>query len=223
MTTSPPRHAEMADSLSLAFLVLLESLSPEQRAVFLLRDVFDYPYDRIAAIVSKSEPATRQIATRARGHVDEGKPRYEASRRRREELAERFFAAAGEGDLETLESLLADDVELHGDGGGRAPALTRALHGRRRVAHTLAGWIRMTRRSGGVDVRRAEINGQPGAVITDTDGGLIGVWSLGIAEDRVQSIRSVVNPDKLSHLGPVSGLAAMLERARRGEASARRW
>jgi RNA polymerase sigma-70 factor (ECF subfamily) len=211
----PPRHAEIADSLSLAFLVLLESLSPEQRAVFLLRDVFDYPYDRIAAIVGKSEAATRQIATRARRHVDERRPRYEPSRRRREELAERFFAAAGDGDLETLESLLAEDVELHGDGGGRVPALARALHGRRRVAQMLAGWITLAGRAGGVEFRPATVNGQPGAVITDADGGLIGVWSLGIAEDRIQSIRSLVNPDKLAHLGPVSGLTAMLENARR--------
>jgi RNA polymerase sigma-70 factor (TIGR02957 family) len=210
----PLRHAEIADSLSLAFLVLLESLSPEQRAVFLLRDVFDYPYDRIAAIVGKSEAATRQIATRARRHVDDRRPRYEPSRRRREELAERFFAAAGDGDLETLESLLAEDVELHGDGGGRVPALARALHGRRRVADTLAGWITLGGRAGGIELRRTTVNGQPGAVITDADGGLIGVWSLGIAEDRIQSIRSLVNPDKLAHLGPVSGLTAMLENAR---------
>ena len=214
----PARHAEIADSLSLAFLVLLESLSPEQRAVFLLRDVFDYPYDRIAAIVGKSEAATRQIATRARRHVDDGRPRYEASQRRRAELAERFLAAAGDGDLETLESLLAEDVELHGDGGGRVPALARALYGRRQVADMLASWITMAGRAGGVQFRRATVNGQPGATITDADGGLIGVWSLGIAEDRIQSIRSLVNPDKLAHLGPVSGLTAMLENARRESA-----
>ena len=117
--------------------------------MFLLRDVFDYPYDRIAAIVGKSEAATRQIATRARRHVDDRRPRYEASERRREELAERFFAAAREGELESLESLLAEDVALHGDGGGRAPALARALYGKRRVAKTLAGWIELGRRSGG--------------------------------------------------------------------------
>ena len=209
----PARHAEIADSLSLAFLVVLEDLSPEQRAVFLLRDVFDYPYDRIAAIIGKSEAATRQIATRARRHVDDRRPRYETSERRREELAERFFAAAREGELETLESLLAEDVALHGDGGGRAPALARTLYGRQRVAQTLTNWIKLGRRAGGIEIRRAEINAQPGAVITDTDGGLIGIWSLDIAEDRVQSIRSVVNPDKLAHLGPVSGLTAMIKRA----------
>jgi hypothetical protein len=172
--------------------------------VFLLRDVFDYPYDRIAAIVGKSEAATRQITTRARLHVDDRRPRYEPSRRRREEPAERFFAATGDGDLETLESLLAEDVELHGDGGGRVPARARALPGRRRVAQTLASWITLAGRAGGVEFRRAKVNGQPGAVITDTDGELIGVWSLGIAEDRIHPIRSLVNPDELAHPGPTS-------------------
>jgi RNA polymerase sigma-70 factor (TIGR02957 family) len=214
----PARHAEIADSLSLAFLVVLEGLSPEQRAVFLLREVFDYPYARIAPIVGKSEAATRQIAARARRHVDERRPRYEASEQRREELAERFFAAAREGDLETLESLLAEDVELHGDGGGRAPALARALYGKRPVALALGTWLETGRRSGGVVFRPTEFNGQPGAMLTDPDGGLIGVWSLGIAEDKVQSIRSVVNPDKLTHLGPVSGLTAMIERAQQRKA-----
>jgi RNA polymerase sigma-70 factor (ECF subfamily) len=211
----PVRHAEIADSLSLAFLVVLEGLSPEQRAVFLLRDVFDYPYDRIAAIVGKTEAATRQIASRARRHVDDRRPRYEASERRREELADRFLAAAREGELETLESLLAEDVELHGDGGGRAPALASALHGKQAVVTALGSWLELGRRSGGIVFRRAEVNGQPGAIVTDADGGMIGVWSLDIAEGRVQSIRSMVNPDKLAHLGPVSGLQAMLDRAQR--------
>ena len=125
----PARQAEMADSLSLAFLVLLESLSPEQRAVLLLRDVFDYGYGEIAGIVGKSEDNTRQLAARARKHVEEGRPRFEASREQRDELARRFFAAAQEGDLGGLEALLAHDVVLHGDGGGKAPALARAVHG----------------------------------------------------------------------------------------------
>ena len=147
----PARHAEMADSLSLAFLVLLESLSPEQRAVFLLREVFDYPYDRIAEIVDKSEPNVRQLASRARQHVEGGRVRYDASREQREELADRFFAAAAEGDMEALETLLAEDVELHGDGGGKAPALARALFGRSRVARTLRNWARAAPRVGGVE------------------------------------------------------------------------
>lgn len=211
----PARHAELADSLSLAFLVLLESLSPEQRAAFLLRDVFDYPYDRIASIVGKSEPATRQLATRARRQVEAQRPRYEASRQERERLAERFFAAAGEGDLEQLEALLAEDVELHGDGGGQVPALARALYGRGRVARTLATWFKLLRRAGGLELERQEINGQPGMIIRDAASeGIIAVWAVDIAGGRVQSIRSVVNPDKLSHLGEPGGADAVLERLR---------
>src|SRR5215213_6038187 len=138
----PARHAEVADSLSLAFLVLLESLSPEQRAVFLLREVFDYPYDQIARIVGKSEDNTRQLVTRARRQVQEGRPRFEASRERREVLARRFFAAAVDGELEALEELLAHDVVLHGDGGGKAPALARCMAGPRSPGRCWRGFGR---------------------------------------------------------------------------------
>src|SRR5215217_324606 len=162
----PARQAEMADSLSLAFLVLLESLSPEQRAAFLLREVFDEPYDRIAEIVGTSEQNARQLAARARRHVRERRPRFEASREQQEELATRFFAAAEEGDLQGLEELLAHDVVLRGDGGGKAPALKRAIHGRARVARTLIGGLRAATRFG-ITTRREEINGQPGALVVD--------------------------------------------------------
>jgi RNA polymerase sigma-70 factor (TIGR02957 family) len=213
----PARKAEMADSLSLAFLVLLESLSPEQRAAFLLREVFDEPYDRIAEIVGTSEQNARQLATRARRHVEERRPRFEASREQREELATRFFAAAEEGDLEGLEELLAHDVVLHGDGGGKAPALARAIHGRARVARTLTkGWRRVGARVGGVTTRREEVNGQPGALFFDREGGLIGVMILDVAEGQIQGVSSIVNPDKLRHLGPVADLRALLrERSKR--------
>jgi RNA polymerase sigma-70 factor (TIGR02957 family) len=209
----PVRHAEMADSLSLAFLVLLESLSPEQRAVFLLREVFDYPYDEIARVVGTSEANARQLAVRARWHVDSGRPRFEASREQRERLADRFFAAVEDGDLKALEALLADDVVLHGDGGGKAPALARPLHGVRRVARTLATWSRQATRMGGGRVRRAEVNGQPGAILLDPDERVIGVMALDVAGDRIQGVRGVVNPDKLRHLGPVADLQALLRRA----------
>ena len=207
----PARHAEMADSLSLAFLVLLETLSPEQRAVFLLREVFDYPYDRIAEIVEKSEANVRQLAVRARRHVEEGRSRFEASREERDELARRFFAATQEGDLEGLEALLAQDVVLHGDGGGKAPALARPLHGRARVSHTLLAWARSTARFGGVSMRPVDVNGQPGAMILDPDGRLINVLALDIAAGQIQAVRSVVNPDKLQHLGPVADLGSLLQ------------
>jgi RNA polymerase sigma factor (sigma-70 family) len=125
----PARAAEVADSLSMAFLVVLESLTPEQRAVFLLRDVFDYPYGDVAGIVGKSENAVRQIAVRARRQVEERKPRFEASRAARNELAERFLAATRDGDVKQLEELLADDIVITGDGAGPGPADPRQQAG----------------------------------------------------------------------------------------------
>jgi RNA polymerase sigma-70 factor (TIGR02957 family) len=207
----PARSAEMADSLSLAFLVLLESLSPEQRAAFLLHDVFDYGYGEVAEIVGKSEDNARQLAARARRHVEEQKPRFEASREERDELARRFFAATQEGDVAALEALLADDVVLHGDGGGKAPALARAVHGAGRVARTLSSWGRQASRIPGLEIRFAEVNGQPGTIATDGDGNVINVMALDIADGRIQGVLSIVNPDKLRHLGPAASWAATLK------------
>ena len=206
----PARKAEMADSVSLAFLVLLESLSPEQRAAFLLRDVFDEPYDRIAEIVGTSEQNARQLATRARRHVQERRPRFEASGEQREQLATRFFAAAEEGDLLGLEELLAHDVVLHGDGGGKAPAIARAIHGRAKVARTLIAGLRAGARFGGFTTRREEVNGQPGTLSFDREGRLAGVMILDVADGQIQTVSSIVNPDKLQHLGPVADLRALL-------------
>jgi RNA polymerase sigma-70 factor (TIGR02957 family) len=202
----PARHAEVADSLSLAFLVLLESLSPEQRAAFLLREVFDYPYEEIARIVGKSEDNTRQLVTRARRQVQQRRPRFEASRERREVLARRFFAAAADGELAALEELLAHDVVLHGDGGGKAPALAHPVHGRAKVARTLLAWFRAAARIGGVSLQAAEVNGQPGALLLDPEGRLVTVLAVDVADGQVQAIRSIVNPDKLRHLGPTANL-----------------
>jgi RNA polymerase sigma-70 factor (TIGR02957 family) len=206
-SADPARHAEMADSLSLAFLVVLETLSPEQRAAFLLHDVFGFGYGEVAEIVGKSEANTRQLATRARRHVDEGRPRFEASREQRDELARRFFAAVREGDVDGLRELLAEDVVLHGDGGGKVPALARAVHGARRVAQTLSAWSKQATRIAGLDARLVEVNGQPGAISMDGEGRIINVMALDIADGRVQGIRSMVNPDKLAHLGPAGNWA----------------
>jgi len=208
----PASHAEMADSLSLAFLVLLESLSPEQRAAFLLREVFDYPYDQIAAIVATSEQNARQLVARARRHVEQRRPRFEPSRERRERLAQRFFAAARDGDLGALEELLAHDVTLHGGG------LPQPLKGRVRVARTLrAGMRTATTRLGGISLREVTVNGQPGAMVLDPSERLIGVLALDIAEGgQIQTVTSVTNPDKLRHLGPLADLGPLAGPRRRG-------
>jgi RNA polymerase sigma-70 factor (ECF subfamily) len=206
----PARHAEMADSLSLAFLVLLESLTPEQRAAFLLREVFDEPYDRIAEIVGTSEQNARQLAARARRQVEQRRPRFETSREQQEELATRFFAAAEDGDLEALEELLAHDVVFRGDGGGKAPAAPRAIHGRAKVARVLiAGWRALAGFSG-VTARRAEVNGQPGALFLDREDRVISVAILDVADGQIQGVSAIVNPDKLRHLGPVGDIRALL-------------
>jgi RNA polymerase sigma-70 factor (TIGR02957 family) len=206
----PASRAEMADSLSLAFLVLLESLSPEQRAVLLLRDVFDYDYGEIASIVGCSEANARQLATRARRHVEARRPRFRSSASQRDELARRFFAAARDGDMGALEALLADDVVLQGDGGGKAPAIARALQGRARVARTLTAWMRLARRIPGARIERVVVNGDPGLIGYDPDGRIVNVMALEIGGGYVRGVRSIVNPDKLRHLGPVADLGALL-------------
>jgi RNA polymerase sigma-70 factor (TIGR02957 family) len=200
----PARHAEMADSLSVALLVLLERLSPEQRAVLLLRDVFDYGYGEIAAIVGTTEQNARQLAVRARRHVAERRPRFQTTREQRDELARRFFAAVQDGDLGGLEALLAHDVVLRGDGGGRVPALARSLQGRTRVARTLLAWMKAGARIPGVSMRPVEVNGGPGALLLDGEERLLGVWALEIDDGEIRSLSSVVNPDKLGHLGTVA-------------------
>ena len=210
----PARHAETADSLSLAMLVLLESLSPEQRAVLLLHDVFGYGYPEITDIVGKSEDNVRQLAARARQHVKTRRPRFSTTREQQQELVQRFFAAAQQGDLAGLEALLAHDVELTGDGGGKVPALARSLRGRSRVAHTLTNWLRLLARFPQVSFRPVEVNGDPGALFLDDQERLLAVWALDVADGQVTGIRSIVNPDKLAHLGPVGDAKAILRSAR---------
>jgi RNA polymerase sigma-70 factor (TIGR02957 family) len=210
----PARQAEMADSLSLAMLVLLESLSPEQRAVLLLHDVFDYDYPQIAGIVGKSQDNVRQLATRARRHVAQHRPRFHTTHEQRDELAARFFAAAEHGDVAGLEALLAHDVKLTGDGGGKAPALARSLHGRSRVARTVINWFRLAARLPGVSLRPVEVNGSPGALYLDAHQRLMGVLALDITGGQISGISSIVNPDKLAHLGPVADVRALLRSAK---------
>jgi RNA polymerase sigma-70 factor (ECF subfamily) len=210
----PAAQAEQADSLSLSFLVLLESLTPEQRAAFLLHDVFDYGYGEVAEIVGTSEENARQLASRARRHVQDGRPRFQPSAEETEKLAATFFAAAERGDFDSLEALLAEDVELHGDGGGLAPAIKHPVFGRPKVAQLLRNWLSLGSRIPGIQITPATVNGQPGADYRDTDGKLFGVMSLEIADGQIQAIRSIVNPEKLRHLGPVGDTKELLARLR---------
>jgi len=192
--------ADTADSLSLAFLVLLETLTPVERAVFLLRDVFEYDYGEIARIVGKREDNVRQIAARARRHVDERRPRFEASRAERERLAERFFQAAAEKDPAALAEVLAPDVTFYGDGGGKVRgAIPRPVFGRDRVTRLLLGFAGIAEELR-LHVRFAEVNGQAGAVFFTPDGAPYSVVALDIADSVVTAIRSIVNPEKLTHV-----------------------
>jgi RNA polymerase sigma factor (sigma-70 family) len=212
----PAEHAELADSLSMAFLVLLETLSPVERAVFLLREVFGYEYQAVARVTGKTEVNCRQVFARARqrlaaaGQAADGAGAA-ARQREGEELARRFFAAAAGGDMDALLALLAPDVMFHGDGGGKAQSVGQPLAGRQRVARLIGGLFRRGRLLG-ASLRPAWVNGQPGAVTYDAGGRVVNVFALEIAAGQVQAIRSVVNPDKLGHLGPVSDLARLPER-----------
>ncbi len=205
------RHAETADTLWLAFLLLLVGLSRVERAVFLLHDVFDYGYGEIAEIVGRSEDNCRQLAVRARRRVEEHRPRFEASRQERERLAARFFDAIGEGDMDGLVELLAADVVVYGDGGGKVTSWPQPIVGRDRVARLLLGLGRQAAELV-VTFRRREVNGQPGAMFFAPDGRLINVWTLEIADGAVQTLRSVINPDKLRHLGPIADVAALVHK-----------
>jgi RNA polymerase sigma-70 factor (ECF subfamily) len=215
-TDEGPDAAETADSLSMAFLVLLESLTPVERAVFLLREVFDYDYGAIAKIVQRSEDNCRQLYVRARRHVDEGRPRFEASRRQRDELARRFMAAAQLGDTQGLVELLAADVVVYGDGGGKAPSWPEPIYGRERVAKLMAGTFAQALRLG-ASVQPTQLNGQPGLMFFDDEGRIGAVMSLEIADGFIQTIRGLTNPDKLAHLGPVADVRAVLRGGRTSE------
>lgn len=208
---APEARAEIADSLSTATLVVLETLSPEQRAVLLLHDVFDYPFPEIARILGTTAANARQLAARARRHVRERRPRFPTTEQHHRELTTRFIAAARSGDVGALESLLTADVVFTGDGGGKVPALSRPLLGRMKVAETLADWFRSGPPSGpNVSVEVAEVNAAGGAVFRDRERRVLGVWALTVDGGRISRVDSVVNPEKLSHLGPVGDFAAIL-------------
>ena len=210
----PERSAELADSVSMAALLLLEQLTPLERAVFVLREVFGFDFSEIASAVERSEAACRQLAVRARRHMDRGRPRFEADRQEREKLAERFFGALREGDVDALRKLLAADVQLVADGGGKAPALARSIIGAERVAQVLTTFFPSLVQID-VAVQAHEVNGQPGAVFRDRHGNVLFTLALEVLEGQIHVIRSVNNPDKLRHVGPVADAWAVAREVNR--------
>ncbi|MEW1861495.1 RNA polymerase sigma-70 factor [Streptomyces sp. NBC_00669] len=197
-------HAERADSVSMAMLVVLESLSPLERAVFVLHDVFGYGYGEIAGFLDRTEPAVRQTAHRARNHVQAGRPRYDTEdvdQAARRELTERFLAASAGGDVNALMELLAPDVTSWSDGGGKVTAATRPLRRPDRVARWMLGVLAKPELAD-VVVRAAGINGQPGVLFT-LGGHPVGALTFEVTDGLISELRFQVNPDKLSGLrGP---------------------
>jgi RNA polymerase sigma-70 factor, ECF subfamily len=193
-TPDASERVERDETLSLAFLVLLERLTPVERAVYVLHELFGYSHDEIAPIVEKSVANCRQILRRARRHVDAGKPRFEPSRERREALLARFLAAVRAGDVDGLVGLLAADAVHYADGGGKARATLLPIYGAEKVARL---WAQLGTTQGPYELRPADVNGQPGVAAYSPEGDLLTVLTVDVADDRVQRVWAVVNPDKL--------------------------
>jgi RNA polymerase sigma-70 factor (ECF subfamily) len=210
----PARAAELADSVSMAALLLLERLSPLERAAFVLREVFGFGFDEVAEAVGRSEPACRQLVVRARRHMQAGRPRFAADRQERQELATRFFDALKDGDVGGLQKLLAADVQLVGDSGGKAPQLARTVLGAENVARVLGAFLPLMWRVD-VTMEPQEVNGQPGAIFRDREGKVLNALVLDVLDGRIQTVRGVANPDKLGHLGPVADAWAVDREAKR--------
>ncbi|MFK4066886.1 RNA polymerase sigma-70 factor [Streptomyces sp. NPDC029674] len=195
-------RAVLAESVSLAVLVVLESLSPLERAVFVLREAFGFPFAEIALTLDRSEAAVRQLAGRARKHVDAGRPRYKVDPAERRDLTERFLAAASEGDLDGLMSLLAPDVRLVGDSGGKAKAPVRVLETADKVGRFLHGAVgKALREATDLELRFVEVNGAESLLVL-IDGKPDSVFQLGVADGHIQDVYIVRNPDKLTTLAP---------------------
>jgi RNA polymerase sigma-70 factor (ECF subfamily) len=187
--------AELASSLTTAFLVLLEQLAPTERAVFLLREVFELDFEEIARSIGKSEANTRQILTRARGRLRDSRPRFTVSRRESEEIVQRFRHACATGDVEELMGVLHADATLVADGGGKAASATRPVRGADRIAKFLVGYARKVHWSE-LDFQLVTINGAPGLLLRHPIAGT-GTYSFDIVDARIRAIYVVRNPDKL--------------------------
>lgn len=205
----PAHRVERDETLSFAFLAVLERLGPVERAVFLLREVFAYDYPAIAEIVGRDEAACRQILHRAKARIADGRPRFDAAEERDAELTDAFFAALEAGDVDGLVGALADDVVFYGDGGGRAPAVRKPVLGATAVARFLAGLARQGERMH-VRLERTSANGEPALRIADADGATLSVLMVHAEGGRIRTIANQLNPDKLRHLGPVGDLPALM-------------
>ena len=205
------QRVEDDETISLAFLTLLERLTPEERAVLVLREAFGYGFEEIAEVLDKRPDACRQLLSRARRHVEAQRPRFEPDPLQRDALAARFLAAAREGDLDGLVALLAPDAVLVGDGGGKALAISRPLVGASGIAKALLGFMQ---RGDALEIalEPVRVNGQPGVRGLAPDGRLVNVLGIDVVDGRVVRLHSMLNPDKLAHLGPISDLGL---RARR--------
>jgi len=195
---TPAKRLLELESISMAFLTLMEKLSPTERAVFLLREVFDYDYAEIAEIVQKSEATCRQLLSRAKRHISTGKPRFDPSPENHTQLLQQFIATVQMGDMDGLTHLLAEEVALYSDGGGKAHAATRPLYGRDRVSKFIVGLMRFYQEGMTIDVQA--VNGQPGIIIRHADRSPIAVLTFEIGDGKIYALRNVLNPDKLEHL-----------------------
>ncbi|MFG1811599.1 RNA polymerase sigma-70 factor [Streptomyces sp. NPDC049040] len=208
----PARSAELADSLSMAALLLLERLTPLERAVFVLREVFAFGFAEIASAVGRTPSACHQLAVRARRHMEAGRPRFEADRKERDALAARFFDAFTEGDVGGLTDLLSADVRMVGDSGGKAPQFRPVLVGAEQVVRVLAVFAPLVAGGGGV-VEPRQVNGQPGAIFRDRHGRVLSTWALDVLDGRIRTIHTVNNPEKLAHVGPTADAWAAFDEA----------
>jgi RNA polymerase sigma-70 factor (ECF subfamily) len=201
--SDPLDNIRLGESLSMAFLLMLERLTPVERAVFLLREVFEYEYPELATVLGESEANCRQILHRARQHVAATRPRFKASQRQKSELLEGFLQATKSGDLEGLVALLADDVVLHSDGGGKAVSAPNLIRGAKNVARGALGTLQKLMPKNLV-FRLAQVNGEPG-IVSYLDGKPYSVLTLVSGEGHIQTIYVVANPDKLAHLPDLLG------------------
>jgi RNA polymerase sigma-70 factor (ECF subfamily) len=210
-----PRRVETDDTVSLAFLVALERLTPDERAVLVLREAFDYGFDEIAEIIGKDPANCRQILSRARKRVADDRPRFDPDPGEQRALADRFLQAARGGDMEGLVALLAPDAVLVGDGGGKARSIPAPMHGGAQVARALATFYRLATDMG-LQLVATTVNGGPGFRSIDAEGRLVNVVGLDVEGGVVTRVHSILNPDKLGHLGPVSDIGLRPQQRRSG-------